>query len=307
MILNSYFSGGGLFDTGLFQAGIEIAQSFELDAKACEVQRANLPHQVVQADISQKLVGDDAPCNVMAFTYPCTKYSTMADLHRTRTGDELFLHAFRHIALKKPDVYVVENVPGMRKFQIVMEAMTKLPDYYVQVICPVQASTWLPQDRPRLIIIGSKKRFSWRPPEPQKRIELKDILEKDPEYKITKAMVNRMNGVYRDKPIISDPTKGDIAPLCMAHYGKDKSTRMVVDKRSPIGVRPYTIREWMRLQGLPDWFKMDVPVTDAYKIVGNGVAVPVGRWVGEELKRYFKATSKSNRVVNQGQLFGVAA
>jgi DNA (cytosine-5)-methyltransferase 1 len=44
-----------------------------------------------------------------------------------RTGDDLFLHFFRHVAIRRPELYVVENVPGMRKFPVVMEAMTKLP------------------------------------------------------------------------------------------------------------------------------------------------------------------------------------
>jgi hypothetical protein len=46
------------------------------------------------------------------------------------------------------------NVPGMKKFPVVMEAMTKLPDYYVHVACPVKSSIWLSQKRDRLMIIG---------------------------------------------------------------------------------------------------------------------------------------------------------
>ena len=71
-----------------------------------------------------------------------------------------FLHFFRHIAIEKPEMYIVENVPGMKKFKVVMEAMTKLPDYYVNVFCPVDASNWLPQKRKRLILIGTRKAFS---------------------------------------------------------------------------------------------------------------------------------------------------
>jgi DNA (cytosine-5)-methyltransferase 1 len=43
---------------------------------------------------------------------------------------------------------------------MVMEAMTKLPDYYVIYFCPVDASLWLPQKRQRLILIGTRKTFS---------------------------------------------------------------------------------------------------------------------------------------------------
>jgi DNA (cytosine-5)-methyltransferase 1 len=49
---------------------------------------------------------------------------------------------FRHVAIRRSELYVVGNVPGMKKFPVVMEAMTKLPDYYVHVACPVKSSIW---------------------------------------------------------------------------------------------------------------------------------------------------------------------
>jgi DNA (cytosine-5)-methyltransferase 1 len=118
-------------------------------------------------------------------TYPCTKYSPIGDIHGVRTGDDLFLHFFRHVAIRRPEVYVVENVPGMKKFPVVMEAMTKLPDYYVHVACPVKSSIWLPQKRDRLIIIGSRRSFAWREPTSEKPVTLKEILETDPAPALT--------------------------------------------------------------------------------------------------------------------------
>jgi len=285
--VKSYFSGGGLFDLGFNMAGVEINESFEIDATCCEVQRANFNHKVTRMDITQKLVKGDIGADVMIFTYPCTKYSTIADIHNTRTGDEHFLHAFRHMAIGLPEVFVCENVPGMRAFPIVMEAMTNLPGYYVTTFCPVKSENWLPQRRDRLIIIGSRKPFLWREPEKVKPIRLVDIIEKDPRVSLPKAITERMNGKYRDLPIISDPRRGDIAPTVVAHYAKDKSTRLLVDKRYPMGVRPYSVRECARLQGVPDSFQFDCSDTAAYRMIGNGVSVPVGMWAGNELKRYF--------------------
>ena len=120
----------------------------------------------------------------------------------------------------------------MKKFPVVMEAMKKLPDYYVTVFCPVRAEDWLPQKRERLILIGSRKPFDWRAPVSKKRVALKDIIEPDPVVNISQCVYNRMKGKYRDKPIISDPEKGDLAPTCVAHYAKDQSTRLLKDDRS---------------------------------------------------------------------------
>lgn len=285
--VNSYFSGAGLFDIGLSLAGLEIKQSFEIDSVCCETQRNNFTHEVKECDITKKLVFDELKSDVMVATYPCTKYSTAANLHGTRTGDDLFLHFFRHIAMQRPEIYVVENVPGMKKFPVVMEAMSKLPDYYVSVFCPVQTEKFLPQRRDRLILIGSRKYFLWREPESTNRIKLKDILEKNPDIKIPNYVYSRLDGKYRDLPIISDPDKDDIAPTCVAHYSKDRGTRLVKDKFHSKGLRPYTTTEYARLQGVPDWFHFAGNDSQVYKQIGNGVPVVFGEWVGREIKRYF--------------------
>jgi len=285
--LNSYFSGAGLLDIGLMAAGIDIQQSYEIDKAAASVQRHNLDHEVITSDITAKLVGDENRADVMAFTYPCTNYSTIGDIHGVRTGDDLYLHALRHMAVAQPEVYVLENVPGMKAFPIVMEAMTKMPNYWVEVFCPIKSQTWLPQRRDRLIIMASKKPFDWRPPADRKAIRLKDIVEAEPRITLPGAIRARMGGEYRDLPIISDPEKDDLAPTCVAHYAKDKSTRLLADKAYPMGVRPYSVREYARLQGVPDWFEFTCSDTNAYKQIGNGVSVPVGQWIGEELLRYF--------------------
>lgn len=284
--VNSYFCGAGLMDAGLVEAGITINQAFELDADACKTYRANFGDHIKQCDLSNELVLEQDTCHGMVFTYPCTKYSTGGDIHGVRRGDDLFLHALRHLAIARPEFYAVENVPGMRAFPLVMEAMTKMPDYYVNVFCPVESHTWLPQRRSRLIIIGTKRPYSLRPPEHHRPITLKEILEDEPDVTLPKAIFQRMTGVYRDLPIISDPDKGDIAPTCVAHYARDKSTRLVVDRRYPMGVRPYSVREWARLQGLDDDFVFPVSASAAYKQIGNGVSKQAAEWLGREMVRY---------------------
>jgi DNA (cytosine-5)-methyltransferase 1 len=276
-------------DVGLARAGLNVQQSFEIDPDCCATLRANLSHEVIEGDIEQKLVANEKGCDAMGFSFPCTKYSTIADIHGARTGDNLFLHSFRHLAIKRPEVYWVENVPGMRKFPVVMEAMTRLPDYYVSVFCPVSAQTWLPQRRDRLIILGSKRTFLWRQPAEGRRVTLREILEEAPAPEIPDYVYKRIDGAYRDKPIVSDPERGDIAPTCVAHYSKDLSTRLVADKRFPRGVRPYTVREYARLQGVPDDFKFVGGDRTAYQMIGNGVAVPVAEWIGREVLRYFNS------------------
>jgi DNA (cytosine-5)-methyltransferase 1 len=151
----------------------------------------------------------------------------------------------------------------------------------------VKSSTWLPQRRDRLIIIGSRRSFLWREPAARKQITLREILEPNANPRIPDYVSKRLSGAYRDRPIISDPTRGDIAPTCVAHYAKDLSTRLVADKRFSQGARPYTVREYARLQGVPDTFNFAGSDNDAYRMIGNGVSVPVGEWIGSEIRRFF--------------------
>lgn len=109
-------------------------------------------------------------------------------------------------------------------------------------------------------------------------------IEKNPDIDIPKYVYARLNGAYRDKPIISNPDMDDLAPCCVAHYSKDKGTRMVQDGNK---VRPYTPKEYARLQGFPDSFKFAGTGNQIYKQVGNAVAVPMARWIGQPALKYF--------------------
>ncbi|MEK9199836.1 MULTISPECIES: DNA cytosine methyltransferase [Bacillales] len=278
----SYFSGAGGIDLAMTMAGIEIVESFEIDRKACATLRKNFTHKVSEVDITKITVLDQQDADIYIGTFPCTKYSNIADIHGTRTGDDLFLHFFRHIALAQPEAYVIENVPGMKKFQVVMECMTRLPNYYVRVECPVNANMWLPQERKRLIVIGTKKPFDNLEYPECNPIKMRDIIDVGTEVYTPNYVKKRLEGNYRDKPIITD--LDGIAPTCVAHYAKDRSTRLINDGKS---IRPYSRIEYARLQGFPDWFEFEGTDNDAYRQIGNAVPVHMGYWIGKQLKKYF--------------------
>lgn len=284
----SYFSGAGLMDLGLSQAGIDIIQSLEIETNCINTLRENFSHQVSQTDIKDITVLSQQKSDIIVGTYPCTKYSAIADIHGTRTGDDLFLHFFRHIAIEQPEMYIVENVPGMRKFPVVMEAMSKLPGYYMNIFCPVDALNWLPQKRERLILIGTRRQIKISPPENNRSVTLSEIVESAPHVHVPEYVKKRLSGGYRDLPIICNPDdKSALAPTCVAHYAKDRGTRLVKDSSHPNKVRPFTTREYARLQGVPDWFRFSGSESEIFRQIGNGVAVPMASWIGSEAIKYF--------------------
>lgn len=101
-------------------------------------------------------------------------------------------------------------------------------------------------------------------------------------------VIKRIKGVYRDFPIIVNPEERNaLAPTCVAHYSKDLSTRLVVDKKFQYGLRPFSVREYARLQGFPDDFIFENK-RSSYRLIGNAVPVDMGRWIGEVAMKYFK-------------------
>jgi DNA (cytosine-5)-methyltransferase 1 len=287
---SGFFSGIGGMELGLQNAGIRFVQSMDICKNATAWMRRNsnyFTHEIIQNDITQTTVSNQPDADIIVGTYPCNKYSSIADIHGTRTGDDLYLHFFRHLAIKRPEVYILENVPGMRKFPVVMEAMSKLPGYYVNIFCPVNAECWLPQRRERLILIGSKKRMVVNAPAARRKITLRNIIENDAEIKVNKTVISRLKGHYRDMPIIVDASDNNaVAPTCVAHYHKDMGTRLVKDARYKHGVRPFTVREYARLQGFPDDFIFP-DKRYAYQLIGNAVPVPMAEYFGRSIVKYF--------------------
>lgn len=293
----SYFSGAGGMDCGISQAGINIVSSLELDRNACATLRSNFKHEVYEMDIRDIRVKDQQWTPILIGTYPCTKYSPIADIHnyrhgrkeKYRRGDDLFLHFFRHIALSEPEMYIVENVPGMKKFPIVMEAMSELPDYYINILCPVNSLNWLPQSRPRLILIGTRKPFDLQHPERTSRPTLKDLLDTWDGERPTGSVVKRFKGNYRDRPVILDPNDPrTYTRTLLANYGKNKGHQVVLDPDVPEGFRPFTVKEYARIMGFPENYIFHGASTEQYKQIGNAVCPPLAKWIGEEAIKYFK-------------------
>jgi hypothetical protein len=67
------------------------------------------------------------------------------------------------------------------------------------------------------------QKLAWREPQADRAVTLAEILEPEPTPHIPDYVGRRLAGKYRDRPIVSDPARGDIAPTCVAHYAKDLS------------------------------------------------------------------------------------
>ena len=87
----------------------------------------------------------------------------------------------------------------------------------------------------------------------------------------------------------------DLSPTLMAHAGKDAPfiypTTYMDDSMKGLTIRRLTTLECERLQGFPDGWtdipwkgKKHSPNSPRYKALGNSMAVPVMRWIGEGIQ-----------------------
>jgi DNA (cytosine-5)-methyltransferase 1 len=65
--------------------------------------------------------------------------------------------------------------------------------------------------------------------------------------------------------------------------GGSSKQLLLVTENGRARLRPMMAREAARLMGLEDGYRLPAAETSALKVVGDGVSVPVVRWLGEHL------------------------
>ena len=283
--VKSLFSGAGGLDHGLEEAGLHVVEAYEYDEHACETLARVGTSDVYRCDISKLLLDGQLRTFAITATFPCTHFSTAG----LQDGDELYLEAYRIIRCLQPEVFVIENVPAMRKFEIVMESFMNISGYFVEEFLLNAADCGAPQNRKRLILIGSKKPFKWNftPVPPSERTYLKDIMEKGIRKPMTIGTKNRIDGVNKGQwpASVYDPEKKAYGPTCVAHYGKDQSDQLTVDPETRT-LRSFTTIEYSRMQGFPDDYPFAGGKAATLMQIGNAVSPYMAKKIGKELLRY---------------------
>jgi len=208
----------------------------------------------------------------------------------------------------KPQWFVWENVPGVlssnggRDFGAFLGAVAELGYGFAYRVCDAQ---WfgVPQRRRRVFVVGCLG--DWRSAaevlfEPESlRWDLAPSREKG--QKVAPTVVQgppySRTGNERvecDAIVLGNVEGGNATTLSAREYkglscGRDGMTSAaVVYEAQPMAVRRLTPTECERLQGFPDGYtqipwgkKPEAPDSLRYKALGNSMAVPVMKWIGE--------------------------
>ncbi|MBN8697100.1 MAG: DNA (cytosine-5-)-methyltransferase [Bacteroidetes bacterium] len=251
------------------------------------------------------------PCQ--AFSYAGKKLG-LADARGT-----LFYEFARVVKEVNPLVCIGENVRGLLSHDNgkTLEGMISILDEIGYRVVPVQVLKALnynvPQKRERLILVGIRKDIeaNFEYPKPFKKIyTLKDALKKGALYdtnvpksegaKYPKSKIEVMNlippkGYWRDLPI--DLQKKYMGGSFYLGGGKTGIARRIgwdepcltltcspaqkqTERCHPDETRPFTVREYARIQTFPDNWDFQGSLANQYKQIGNAVPVNLAKEVG---------------------------
>ena len=256
---------------------------------------------------------------VLVAGFPCQAFSIAGFKGGFKdTRGTLFFDVARILQEKHPDAFFLENVKGLyghdkgQTLDVILRTLRDDLGYYVPDPQIMNARDFgVPQNRERIFIIGFRNkaaanRFSYPAPL-GKHTTIADILENKEvsvKYYLSnqylRTLVNHRarheaKGHGFGYEII--PNDGVANAIVVGGMGRERN--LVVDNRLtnfvPIthikgtvnkkGIRKMTPREWARLQGFPDKYKIVVADSHAYKQFGNSVAVPAIQATARNLLR----------------------
>lgn len=303
------FAGIGGFRIALQNVGGKCVYSSEWDKYSKQTYEANFG-EVPFGDITKAGTKKYIPDNfdVLCAGFPCQAFSIAGKRGGFEdTRGTLFFDVAEIIKEKKPKAIFLENVKGLRNHDkgktlaTILNVLRVDLDYYVPEPQVLNAKGFgVPQNRERIFIVGFRKDLGvdeFKYPKPtNKDIVLDDILEQEEvsvKYYLSTTYLQTLKN-HRSRheskgngfgyEII--PNDGTANAVVCGGMGRERN--LVFDDRltnfKPItnisgevnreGVRKMTPREWARLQGFPDNFKIVVSDAQAYKQFGNSVAVP---------------------------------
>ena len=253
--------------------------------------------------------------------FPCQAFSMAGkrmgfnDDYKGRCRGTLFFDVMEICEKHKPAVIFCENVKGLKihdkgkTFYVISQSLKQLG---YQVFAKVLNSKdfGVPQNRERIYIVAFRNDldasgFEFPEPTDSSKV-IRDILEEKPvsaKYYLSKQYLETLRrhrahhealghgfgyevrdldgiagtivcgGMGRERNLLVDPRQTDLTPV--THVKGELNTE---------GIRKMTPREWARLQGFPENFKLTLSDVHLYKQFGNSVTVNVIEAIARKIK-----------------------
>ena len=167
------FAGAGGLTLGAEQAGFDVAAAVEFDPVHAATHELNFPRSTVICRDVRGLSGDDIRreaglgrrvVDAVVGGPPCQGFSLIGHRVLTDPRNELVFHFLRLVDELRPRTFLMENVPGMASgshTQLLRELIDRFQAIGYSVRLPYRilnaGNFGVPQNRPRLFLLGAKK------------------------------------------------------------------------------------------------------------------------------------------------------
>jgi len=288
------FAGCGGLSLG-FEANGFRTIGYEMNESAAQTYKKNL----IGDCIVKKLEKGESypPASIVIGGPPCQPFSVRGKqngLNDSRDGFPIYLDAVRRL---NPDICLFENVRGMlyknKQYldEILFELDTLGYNVYFEVLNAKDFE--VPQNRERVVVVGSKRRFAF--PDPILRQHsagdaLEDLIQKkaDKSLYLTESMdayIKRYeiaSSCVTPRDLHMDRPARTLTCRNLAGATSDMHRIKLNDGKR----RMLTTREAARLQSFPDWYEFTGSTADQYKQIGNAVAPLFSYHIAKQIKRY---------------------
>ena len=315
------FAGAGGLALGMELAGLKKTALVEIDKDSVATLKHNRPTwNVIHQDVS-KVDFSKMKADVVSGGFPCQPFSFAGKkLGFEDTRGTMFFEFARCVREVKPKIVLAENVEGLlrhdkgRTLNTIISVLEDL-GYKVSYRVLNSVNYGVAQKRKRLIIVGTQEGYTFNFPKEESKIKtLKEALKNVPKSQGIGYSENRKKilelvppgGCWIDLPV--EIQKEFMGSSYYSGGGKRGMARRIswdepcltlttspsqkqTERCHPEETRPFTVREYARIQSFPDDWEFKGSVYSQYKQIGNAVAVLVGKALGEELIRCLNGDS----------------
>ena len=314
------FAGAGGLALGFEQAGIINVACVEIDKTCCLTLNYNRPHwNVICSDISTvDFTKYYNKVDAITGGFPCQAFSFAGKkMGFEDSRGNLFYEFARTVKEIQPKIFIAENVRGLlshnkgETFKVILDTFFEL-GYRINYKILNAAYFGVAQKRERVVIVGIRNdlKGEFHFPEPELQMTpLKKVLQNCPsspgvEYSEKKKEILKLvppGGCWVNLP--EDIAKNYMGKSYYSGGGRRGMARRIswdepcltltcspsqkqTERCHPDETRPFTIREYARIQSFPDEWTFKGGVNEQYQQIGNAVPVELARRIGVQVKKF---------------------